>query len=91
MREYRDVTMEQVEPSIPSVPSEIPSNVLLLPATLLSDAEITITETPPESLLASLSTGKLTSREVTNAFLRRAGLAQKLVRAKNKLFSMALG
>ncbi|MCJ1479223.1 hypothetical protein MMC13_007908 [Lambiella insularis] len=84
MRQYRDMTMAQVEPPVPDV-LERPSNVLAMPQQLLSDAEFTITETAPELLLASLSTGKLTSKEVTNAFLRRAALAQKLVNCVTEL------
>ena len=78
-QDLRDKSIEQVEPTIPDVPSELPLNVSKLPAELLSKAEISITETSPEDLLDLLASGKVTSTEVTNAFLRRAGLAQKLV------------
>ena len=79
MKEHRDVTIAEVEPPVPDVPSDLPRNVTSIPKKLLSLAEITITETTPEQLVADLAAGKLTSKEVTNAFLRRAGLAQKLV------------
>jgi amidase len=78
-QDLRDKSIEQVKPTIPDVPSELPLNVSKLPAELLSKAEISITENSPEDLLDLLASGKVTSTEVTNAFLRRAGLAQKLV------------
>lgn len=78
-QDLRDQTIAGVKPAIPDIPSELPLNVSKLARELLSDAEVTITETAPEQLLRALASGKLTSTEVTNAFLRRAGLAQKLV------------
>src|SRR3954447_12311371 len=78
-QDLRDKSIEQVKPTIPGVPSKLPLNVSKLPGELLSKAEISITETSPESLLDLLASGEVTSTEVTNAFLRRAGLAQKLV------------
>lgn len=76
---HRDASIAKVNPPVPEVPADLPLDVTPLPRKLLSEREVEITETPAESLLASLATGKLTSVEVTNAFLRRAGLAQKLV------------
>lgn len=78
-QEVRDKSIAEVKPTIPDVPSELPLNVSKLPGELLSTAEVGITQTSPQELLSSLASGKLTSVEVTNAFLRRAGLAQKLV------------
>lgn len=78
----RDQSIAQIQPPIPEVPGqdELPSNTTSLPGKLLSEAEVKITETPPEELLSSLASGELSSVEVTTAFLRRAGIAQKLVR-----------
>ena len=78
-RRLRDRSIAEVKPTVPDVPVELPLNVSKLPGDLLSKAEMEITERKPEQLLDALATGKLTSTEVTNAFLRRAGLAQKLV------------
>lgn len=77
----RDKSIADIHPPIPSVPSEadLPLNTTSLPRKLLEEAELRITETPPEQLLQSLASGELTSVEVTTAFLRRAGIAQKLV------------
>ena len=79
VQEYRDVTLDHVEPPIPEVPSPLPQNSIDLARILLSGREIDITETSTKNLISSLASAKLSSTEVTNAFLRRAGLAQKLV------------
>ena len=79
MQEHRDVTISQVKPPLPDAPAILPLNVTSIPCQVLSDAEVAITETAPETLIASLSVGKLTSTEVVEAFLRRAALAQGLV------------
>lgn len=50
-----------------------------IPAKLLSPDEIQITELPVEELADMLRLRKLTAMVVTLAFLRRAGIAQKLV------------
>ncbi|KAI9794120.1 MAG: hypothetical protein M1835_006801 [Candelina submexicana] len=85
MQKHRDETIAEVQPSIPDVPRELPRNVTLIPAELLSTREIELTETSPEKLVAALAEGDLTSVELTNAFLRRAGLAQKLVNCITEL------
>lgn len=78
-QDLRDKSTAEVKPAVPDVPSELPLNVSQLPGDLLTKAEISITEATPEQLLDALAVGKLTSTEVITAFLRRAGLAQKLV------------
>lgn len=79
VQSHRDHTLGQIKPCIPDVPYSLPLNVTAIPQTLLSPREVEITTTCAEDLIVSLATGTLTSTEVTNAFLRRAGLAQKLV------------
>ena len=79
VKEYRDETLDHVEPPIPDVPSPLPQNSVDLARILLSEREIDITETSTKDLISSLASANLWSTEVTNAFLRRAGLAQKLV------------
>ena len=78
-QEYRDDSIKRVEPAVPDLPSELPLDVTEVPKYLLTTDEVIITETAPEDLATSLASGKLTSTAVTNAFLRRAGIAQKLV------------
>ena len=76
---HRARTLAQVQPPLPDVPSHLPRNVTAIPQALLSPREVEITMKSVEELVASLATGRLSSTEVTSAFLRRAGLAQKLV------------
>ncbi|CAF9940527.1 MAG: hypothetical protein ALECFALPRED_008702 [Alectoria fallacina] len=78
VQSHRNRTLSQIQPPIPDVPSSLPGNVTGIPQALLSPREVEITTTFTEDLVFSLATGSLTSTEVTNAFLRRAGLAQKL-------------
>ncbi|KAJ9214933.1 hypothetical protein DTO166G4_3525 [Paecilomyces variotii] len=84
-QEARDKSIELVQPPVPDIPADLPLNVSGIPKQLLTPAEVEITETPPEVLVESLASGKLTSVEVVNAFLRRAGLAQKLVNCITEL------
>ncbi|KAF2102446.1 putative glutamyl-tRNA amidotransferase subunit A [Rhizodiscina lignyota] len=79
MRDYRDETISKIRPQIPDLPSNVPLNASSVPGTVLKENEIRITESSTEDLLSQLSTGHLTAVEVTNAFLRRAGIAHKLV------------
>ena len=78
VQEHRDATIAEVRPRIPDIPKILPLNVTGIPRDLLSAREVEITESPTESLVESLASGQLTSREVTTAFLRRAGIAQGL-------------
>jgi amidase len=78
-QQYRDTTLSLVEPSIPSISQHTPSNVLHIPSQILTPNEITITNSLSEDILDCVSSGKWTSTEVTNAFLRRASVAQNLV------------
>ena len=78
-QDHRDASIAQVEPAVPDVPAKLPLDVTTLPKQFLSEAEVDITETSAENLVASLAAGRISSVDVTKAFLRRAGLAQKLV------------
>lgn len=76
----RDASLAKLDPPLPELPRELPSNVTGIPAQLLSAEELEITETPLKKLLEQLANAQLTAVSVAQAFLRRAGLAQKLVR-----------
>lgn len=80
-QEERDASIELVRPKVPDIPSPLPPNVTHIPRELLSEGEVAITELPPEQLIAQTAAGHISSQSVVNAFLRRAGLAQKLVKA----------
>jgi hypothetical protein len=75
----RDRSIEQADPAIAALPDTHTGRVIDFPRKHLSQTEIAITESSAETLVASLATGKLTAIAVTNAFLRRAAIAQKLV------------
>ncbi len=79
-KHHRDDTITLVQPPVPDLPAEaLPLDVTALSKAFLAPKEVTITERSGEDLVASIASGVLSSTEVTNAFLRRAGLAQKLV------------
>lgn len=78
-QDYRDASINRVEPAIPAVPKVLPQDRTDIPKHLLSTEEVLITQTAPENLLESIASGKLTSTAVIKAFLRRAGIAQALV------------
>lgn len=78
-QDHRDSSIAELSPAVPEVPSKLPLNVTGLPKQLLEPKEVEITESSTETLLASLANGELSSVEVVEAFLRRAGLAAKLV------------
>lgn len=75
----RDLSIKHVDSAIAALPDIHNGRVIDLPRKHLSQTEIAITESSAEILVASLATGKLTATAVTNAFLRRAAIAQKLV------------
>ena len=79
VQNHRARTLARVQPPIPDIPSPLPLNVTAIPQALLSTKEVEITTARAEDLIDSLATGKLTCVEVTQAFLRSACLAQKLV------------
>ncbi|MCJ1272107.1 hypothetical protein MMC22_012014 [Lobaria immixta] len=84
-QEARDASLKLVDPAIPDVPSELPLDVTEIPKYLLSTEEAVITQTAPEELVASLASGRLKSVAVVTAFLRRAGIAQKLTNCITEL------
>jgi amidase len=75
----RDQTVAAVQPPVPDVPSDLSLNVIDIPRQLLTAREVEITDTAAEVLVTQLAAGAWTSVEVANAFLRRAGVAQRLV------------
>ena len=78
-QQYRDASIARVRPELPQLPENLPKDVTKIPAAVLSREEVHITAMSPEDLLRVLAAGEVTAVAVTTAFLRRAGLAQKLV------------
>jgi hypothetical protein len=79
VQSVRDRSIKQVDFTIAALSDTHTGRVIDFPRKHLSQTEVTITESSAETLVASLATGKLTAIAVTNAFLRRAAIAQKLV------------
>ena len=84
-QEYRNASINRVEPAVPKVPDHLPLDVTKIPNGLLSDRDLVITQTSPEELVEKLALGQFKSIEVTNAFLRRAGIAQALTNCITEL------
>jgi amidase len=82
-QDHRDASIEPVlgiTGGGGSVPEKLPKNSMSVSSNTLSPGDNEITELLPEQLTKLLASGKFSSKEVTTAFLRRAALAQKLVR-----------
>ncbi|KAK6527540.1 hypothetical protein TWF694_004523 [Orbilia ellipsospora] len=79
-QQYRDASISRVEPRVPDVDTRfLPLNVLDTARSMLTHRETDITEKCSIDLINLMASGNLTAVEVTNAFLRRAGVAQNLV------------
>lgn len=78
-QKYRDATLDKIQPAVKAIPPSTPKNAFDFLRSSLSSQEINITESPAEKLLEHLRTGRWSAVSVTNAFLRRAKLTQKLV------------
>jgi amidase len=63
--------------------SEPPKNSKNIPGIVLEPRDLKITESLPEELIKLLANGELSATDVTTAFLRRAALAQILVRVNS--------
>lgn len=80
VRDYRDATLAKVEPALADITGPLPLNSLDLPKQFLTPREYELTQNYDAiALLEMLRSKKLTSEELTRAFLRRAALAQKVV------------
>ena len=82
-------SIKRLSPPVPPLNEDVPLNVTSIPRKLLLEPQIRITEMPPEDLLQKLATRKLSSVEVTRAFLQRAGLASNLVNCVTELMPEA--
>lgn len=90
-QDYREASLAQVKPGLPELFDEfertlesVQSNALGGAAiehvrAVLHPTDVQNTEMLPENLISALATGKLSATDVTNSFLRRAVIAQRLV------------
>lgn len=84
-RDHRQKTIDAVSPAVPEIAHDLPLNVTGVPDRLLAADTVKITEHPTEVLLQELASGRLSSTAVAQAFLQRAGLAQKLTNCITEL------
>ncbi|KAL8707607.1 MAG: hypothetical protein Q9220_007394 [cf. Caloplaca sp. 1 TL-2023] len=82
---YRDASLAKIQPPVPDVHVLSSGNIFKTLRSDLSPEEIDITESPAERLLEQLRAGQLTAVAVTNAFLRRAAIAQNLTNCITEL------
>src|SRR5277367_3021240 len=75
---HRDASIAAIEPALLDI-KDVPLNTLPIAKAVLTAEEIKITESTVEELIPQLVKGELSALTVTKAFLRRAGLAQKVV------------
>ena len=87
-QQRRDATIALVQPPLPDIKA-LPLDSIPIARDILTAEEIKITESDPTTLISQLASGDLSSTTVTSAFLRRAGLAQKLVNCVTELLPQA--
>ena len=78
-QEHRDTSISRIEPAVPEPPSDLPLDVTQIPRQSLTSEELKITEMSTKLLSDCVSQDKLRCTTIIKAFLRRAGLAQRLV------------
>jgi benzoyl-CoA reductase/2-hydroxyglutaryl-CoA dehydratase subunit BcrC/BadD/HgdB len=79
-RDYRDETLKKVDPPFDPLPDPLPLSSQDLPKKYLTPREYELTQNYDAiELLEMLRSKKVTSEELTRAFLRRAALAQYAV------------
>lgn len=82
-RDFRDHTLSKVDPPFDPLPDPLPLSSQELPKKYLTAREYELTQKHDAiELLEMLRTKKVTSEELTRAFLRRAALAQYAVRSQ---------
>jgi amidase len=84
-QKHRDATIAAVSPTLPNI-NHLPLNTVHLAMQVLTSEEIDITESSVEELIWKLARADISSVTVTNAFLRRAALAQVAVRIQNSIY-----
>jgi Asp-tRNA(Asn)/Glu-tRNA(Gln) amidotransferase A subunit family amidase len=76
-RRIRDDSLLKVQPPLRGMPDVLPQNSQALPGLVLTQRELELTENySVNELLVELRTKTLSSEELTQAFLRRAAVAQ---------------
>lgn len=87
--DHRDETLSHVSPKLGKLPNPLPLSSQGLPKLLLTEREFELTENYDAiALVDMMKSKKVSSEEVTRAFLRRAAIAQESVRSP-PLFAVA--
>jgi len=85
-RDFRDHTLSKIDPPFDPLPDPLPLSSQELPKKYLTAREYELTQNHDAiELLEMLRTKKVTSEELTRAFLRRAALAQYAVNCVTEL------
>jgi amidase len=84
---HRASTIAQLVPVPPHIPAYLPKDVTGIPEQLLDDQVWFITSQPPERLIESLKTGRLSAVNVTTAFLQCAAVSQGLTNCITELLA----
>ncbi|KAI4214277.1 MAG: hypothetical protein L6R36_009433, partial [Xanthoria steineri] len=84
-QEYRDASLAKVQPPVSIGINAAPNNVSETLRSSLSSQELAVTELPIKDLLQQIRTRNITAVAITNAFLRRAALAQMLTNCVTEL------
>lgn len=88
-RKQLEKEVHDIIQGIPPLEIDLPSNVTRIPKRVLLDSDVQITETPAEILVQQIATGKLSSLEVTRAFVQRAATASRLVNCATEFMTEA--
>lgn len=77
-QEYRDESVDEVV-LLPTDLKSSPQHYLQIPSLFLDDEERAISMWTPDQIVGSIARGEIDSYSIAKAFLRRAGIAAKLV------------
>ncbi|KAI5861571.1 amidase [Durotheca rogersii] len=83
---HRDESIAAVRPPVPEIrPEDVPVSTIAIPEKLLTAREVQITSLDVPDLAKRVASGEWSTTTVVNAFLRRAGIAQKLTNCLTEL------
>ncbi|KAI8631922.1 amidase [Xylariaceae sp. FL1651] len=83
---HRDTTIATLCPPPPELlTNDIPLDTTSVPRSILTDEELSITESNVEDLVSKLASSEWSATTVLKAFMRRAGLAQQLANCVTEL------
>ncbi|TRX88859.1 hypothetical protein FHL15_010202 [Xylaria flabelliformis] len=87
---HRDATIASLNPPLRDLPADIPLDTTRVPESMLTAEELEITSQNVEDLIPKLASGHWSAETVIQAFMRRAGLAQRLTNCVTELLLKAV-